>query len=80
MVAEYGRQPWTIEGVLPTAVAVSNHGAATVLLTIVGFAAIYSVLIVIEMILMLKAIVRGPEPDDEPEAELISKTIVPAAE
>ncbi|OYR17641.1 cytochrome ubiquinol oxidase subunit I [Brucella grignonensis] len=80
VVAEIGRQPWVIEGVLPTALAVSNHGAWAVLLTIVGFAALYTVLIVIEMTLMIKAIKHGPEPDDEPEAELISKTLVPAAE
>ena len=34
IVAEFGRQPWVIEGVLPTAVAVSNLGVGTVLLTI----------------------------------------------
>lgn len=80
IVAEFGRQPWVIEGVLPTAVAVSNLGASTVLTTILGFTAIYTVLFIIEMSLMLKAIRHGPEPDDNPEAELISETIVPAAE
>jgi cytochrome d ubiquinol oxidase subunit I len=60
IVAEVGRQPWVIEGVLPTAVAVSNLGAATVLGTIVGFVAIYTTLLVIEMKLMLKAIRKGP--------------------
>jgi cytochrome d ubiquinol oxidase subunit I len=80
VVAEIGRQPWVIEGVLPTAVAVSNHGAWAVLLTIIGFAALYTTLIVIEMSLMLKAIRQGPEPDHEPEAKLISETLVPAAE
>lgn len=60
IVAELGRQPWVIEGVLPTAVAVSNLGAATVLGTILGFTAIYTVLFVIEMKLMLKAIRKGP--------------------
>ncbi|MCX8998140.1 cytochrome ubiquinol oxidase subunit I [Rhizobiaceae bacterium BDR2-2] len=78
IVAEMGRQPWIIEGVLPTAVAVSNLGAATLLTTIVGFCLIYTVLFVIEMGLMLKAIRKGPEPDEQPEPELISKTIVPA--
>lgn len=82
IVAEVGRQPWIIEGVLPTAAAVSNLGAATLLFTIAGFAAIYTVLFIVEMGLMLKAIRKGPEPDDErpghPEPELISKTIVPA--
>ena len=79
-VAEYGRQPWVIEGVLPTAAAVSSLGASTVLLTIIGFAALYTTLIIIEMSLMIKAIKKGPEPDDEPEAELIFETLVPAAE
>ncbi|TAZ66588.1 cytochrome bd-I ubiquinol oxidase subunit CydA (plasmid) [Rhizobium ruizarguesonis] len=80
IVAEFGRQPWVIEGVLPTAAAVSSLGASTVLLTIIGFAALYTTLIVIEMSLMIKAIRQGPEPDDEPEAHLISETLVPAAE
>lgn len=61
IVAELGRQPWVIEGVLPTAVAVSNLGASTVLFTIFGFVAIYTVLLVIEMKLMLKAIRKGPD-------------------
>ena len=61
IVAEVGRQPWVIEGVLPTAVAVSNLGATTLLITIAGFAAIYTVLLIIEMKLMLKAIRKGPD-------------------
>jgi cytochrome d ubiquinol oxidase subunit I len=80
VVAEFGRQPWIIEGVLPTAAAVSNLGAGTVLLTILGFAALYTVLIVIEMTLMIKAIRKGPDPDEKPEAKLISENLVPAAE
>ncbi|MGA0563821.1 cytochrome ubiquinol oxidase subunit I [Ancylobacter sp. VNQ12] len=76
VVAEFGRQPWIIEGVLPTAAAVSDLGAATVLMTIVGFAAIYTVLIVIEMTLMIRAIRKGPEPDNDPEAELIPAHLV----
>ncbi|WP_295525116.1 cytochrome ubiquinol oxidase subunit I, partial [uncultured Pseudacidovorax sp.] len=60
-VAEFGRQPWIIEGVLPTGVAVSNLGAGTVLATLLGFVAIYSVLLVIEMKLMLKSIRKGPQ-------------------
>lgn len=80
VVAEIGRQPWVIEGVLPTAMAVSSLGAGTVLLTIIGFAALYTALIVVEMTLMIKAIRKGPEPDHDPEATLISTTLVPAAE
>lgn len=78
MVAEFGRQPWIIEGVLPTAVAVSNLGAFSVLLTIAGFVLIYTVLFIIEMGLMLRAIKIGPEPDSKPEAILAPASIVPA--
>ncbi|CAB5713785.1 Cytochrome d ubiquinol oxidase subunit 1 [Delftia tsuruhatensis] len=66
IVAEVGRQPWIIEGVLPTALAVSNLGAGTLLLTIAGFIAIYTVLFVIEMKLMLKAIRKGPLEESAP--------------
>lgn len=78
IVAEFGRQPWIIEGVLPTAAAVSSLGAGTVLMTIIGFAALYTVLIVIEMALMLRAIRKGPEPDDAPDAALIPENLVAA--
>ncbi|MBS9477615.1 cytochrome ubiquinol oxidase subunit I [Ancylobacter radicis] len=78
VVAEIGRQPWIIEGVLPTAAAVSDLGAATVLTTILGFAALYTVLIIIEMALMVRAIRKGPEPDDEPEAALVPATLAAA--
>ncbi len=63
IVAEVGRQPWVIEGVLPTAMAVSNLGVATLLITILGFAAIYTLLAIIEFKLLMKAIRKGP---DEP--------------
>ena len=66
IVAELGRQPWVIEGVLPTAVAVSNLGVKTLLLTIAGFVAIYSVLLVIEIKLMLKTIRKGPQETPAP--------------
>jgi cytochrome d ubiquinol oxidase subunit I len=66
IVAEVGRQPWVIEGVLPTAVAVSNLGATTLLITIAGFVAIYTTLIVIEAKLMLKAIRKGPDEHPAP--------------
>jgi len=78
VVAEFGRQPWIIEGVLPTAAAVSSLGAATVLVTIIGFVLIYTVLFIIEMALMIRAIRNGPEPDEEPEAELIPPSLVAA--
>jgi cytochrome d ubiquinol oxidase subunit I len=64
IVAELGRQPWAVEGVLPTAVAVSNLGMQTVLTTLLGFIVLYTILLVVEMKLILKAIGKGPEYDD----------------
>lgn len=63
VVAEFGRQPWIIEGVLPTVVAHSELPIWSLLLTIGGFALIYTVLIIVEMTLMLKAIKKGPQPE-----------------
>jgi len=64
-VAEYGRQPWIIESMLPTSAGVSSLSVVEVLLTLAGFVALYSTLLVIEIALMLKYIKIGPE-DDEP--------------
>ena len=64
-VAEYGRQPWTVDGVLPTVLSVSHLSVQDLLLTIAGFAAFYSTLFVIEMGLMLKYIRKGPFQDVE---------------
>jgi len=60
-VAEFGRQPWIIEGVLPTFLATSELGVSDLLLTISGFTLVYGVLAVIEVKLMLAAIRKGPE-------------------
>jgi cytochrome d ubiquinol oxidase subunit I len=63
IVAEYGRQPWTVDGILPTALSVSALSATEVLLTIAGFAAFYTLLFVIEVRLLLKYIRLGPQED-----------------
>ncbi len=60
-VAEFGRQPWIIEGVLPTFLATSELGAWNLMVTIAGFTLLYGVLAVIEVKLMLAAIRKGPE-------------------
>ena len=64
-VAEFGRQPWSVEGVLPTAVAVSELSVTDVALTLAGFVLFYSILFVIEMSLMVKFIRKGPYHDDD---------------
>jgi cytochrome d ubiquinol oxidase subunit I len=60
-VAEFGRQPWIIDGVLPTFLATSELGIPDLVATILGFTAVYGVLAVIEVRLMLQAIRKGPD-------------------
>jgi cytochrome d ubiquinol oxidase subunit I len=60
-VAEYGRQPWAVDGVLPTFYAASGLALYEILLTLIGFTLLYTVLIVIEVKLILKAIRKGPD-------------------
>jgi cytochrome d ubiquinol oxidase subunit I len=62
-VAEFGRQPWTVDGILPTALSVSALSVTEVALTLAGFVAFYTVLFIIEMGLMLKYIRKGPFED-----------------
>jgi cytochrome d ubiquinol oxidase subunit I len=59
-VAEFGRQPWIIDGVLPTFLATSQLGVWNLLITISGFTLVYGALAVIEIRLMLAAIRKGP--------------------
>ena len=61
IVAEYGRQPWAIEGVLPTFLAVSTVSAHNVLLSLIGFVLFYSALAVVDAYLMVRMIRKGPE-------------------
>lgn len=66
IVAEFGRQPWIIEGVLPTAFAVSQLSVLDVWLTLIGFVAIYTVLLFVEIKLMVRTIRTGPTAVAEP--------------
>ncbi|MDR3527483.1 MAG: cytochrome ubiquinol oxidase subunit I [Rhizomicrobium sp.] len=61
VVAEYGRQPWIIEGVLPTALGVSGTVAGNVLFSLIGFAVFYSSLLVADIYLLTKYINLGPD-------------------
>jgi cytochrome bd ubiquinol oxidase subunit I len=60
-VAEYGRQPWVIDGVLPTALGVSSTVAGNVLFSLLGFFIFYSTLAVADLFLMIKYVRLGPE-------------------
>lgn len=65
LLAELGRQPWAVEGVLPTFLGVSSLTAAQVWSTIIGFTVVYGALAVVEIALMVRAIQRGPYPHRE---------------
>ncbi|MDX1805349.1 MAG: cytochrome ubiquinol oxidase subunit I [Alcanivorax sp.] len=65
-VAELGRQPWVIEGVLPTNLAASALSGGTVLTSLLGFVVFYSTLAVVDAWLMTKYARLGPGEHDEP--------------
>jgi len=78
IVAEVGRQPWVIEGVLPTFLAVSSISAANIWTTLIGFVVFYSTLAVVDVYLMLKTVKAGP-PADEPVGRRTTRLAVVAA-
>ena len=59
-VAEYGRQPWTIYGVLPTHMSVSTLSVNSLYGSLAGFITFYTVLLVVEVYLMVKFARKGP--------------------
>ena len=65
IVAEVGRQPWVIEGLLPTKAAVSSVSVESVQTTFWLFVAIFTLFLAIEVRILLKAIKHGPMIDNE---------------
>ena len=61
VVAEYGRQPWTISGILPTNLSTSNLDVSSVYFSLAGFVGFYTLLLVAEMYLMFKYARLGPQ-------------------
>jgi len=59
-VAEHGRQPWAIDGILPTFLAASSLPASDVTLSLAGFVLFYSTLAVLDVFLLVKYIRLGP--------------------
>ncbi len=61
IVAEVGRQPWAIQGLLPNAAAISRLEVGTVQTTFFIFLALFTMLLVAEISIMVRAIASGPE-------------------
>lgn len=77
-VAEFGRQPWIIEGVLPTFLATSQLGVWNLVITILGFTLVYGALAVVEVRLMLQAISHGPHELTDDLPQKTAPSLVPA--
>jgi cytochrome bd ubiquinol oxidase subunit I len=78
ILAELGRQPWAVEGVLPTFLGASSLTAPQVLATIVGFTLLYGTLAVVEIGLIVRTVRRGPYAHHE-EPSAIGGTATPTA-
>ncbi len=59
-VAEYGRQPWSIYGILPTSDSVSTLSTWNLIFSLTGFTLFYLALFLVEMYLMFKYARWGP--------------------
>jgi cytochrome d ubiquinol oxidase subunit I len=67
IVAEMGRQPWTIQDMLPTWAAVSNLQAGSVITTFFIFLFLFTTMLVVEINILCKQIKKGPEHSRETE-------------
>lgn len=61
VVAEVGRQPWTVQDLLPTKAAISEISSASVITTFWLFAVIFTVLLVAEVSIMLRQINKNSQ-------------------
>ena len=61
VVAEVGRQPWTIQDILPTMVSTSHLSTSSVQITFWAFVALFTVLLIAEIKIMLYQIKSGPK-------------------
>ena len=65
IVAEVGRQPWTIQDILPVNAAISSLSASQVITTFSIFALLFTVLLIAEVRIMLKVIKNNNEIADK---------------
>jgi len=68
LVAEFGRQPWTIQDMLPVSASVSNVTSGSVALTFFLFLVLFTTMLAVEISILLKQIKKGPE-KEEPTVE-----------
>ena len=61
VVAEVGRQPWTIQDMLPTWVSVSDVSSGGIAFTFFLFLVLFTAMLAVEVSIMCKQIKKGPE-------------------
>ncbi|MFG1395156.1 cytochrome ubiquinol oxidase subunit I [Xanthobacter agilis] len=61
VVAEVGRQPWTVYELLPTWLSASTHSVGYMAFSLIGFVLLYTIFAIIEIFLMVHFIRKGPE-------------------
>ena len=66
VVAEVGRQPWAIQGLLPNVAAISRLDVGSVQTTFFIFLVLFTLLLVAEVGIMARALATGPETDNTP--------------
>ena len=61
LVAEFGRQPWTIQDMLPVSASISDIPSGSVALTFFIFLILFTTMLAVELNIMFKQIKKGPE-------------------
>ncbi|HCC85238.1 MAG: Cytochrome bd quinol oxidase subunit 1 apoprotein [Proteiniphilum acetatigenes] len=64
VVAEVGRQPWTIQDILPVQASSSAISAQNVITSFILFALLFTSLLVAEVTIMVKQIRKGPDSEE----------------
>lgn len=60
VVAELGRQPWAIQDIMPVGAAISKLDTSSVQITFFVFLILFTILLIAEIGIMVKAIKKGP--------------------
>ncbi|HEY0649077.1 cytochrome ubiquinol oxidase subunit I [Phenylobacterium sp.] len=68
IVAEVGRQPYTVTGLLRTADSVSPVGAGQVSASLLAFMIVYAIIFSVGVLYILRLIAEGPTPEAAPDA------------
>ncbi|WP_456370796.1 cytochrome ubiquinol oxidase subunit I [Thermodesulfatator atlanticus] len=69
IVAEVGRQPWLVYGLMKTSAGVSPIAPVQVVISLLAFILVYALLGLVDFYLLFKFARKGPDPKEDKEAE-----------